>query len=201
MYSILYEIGFIFLLNPADGKIKYITLKESGTYTSLDLDLVLTDKDVSSIKISHTPFSDLITKMIINYDKHPATDAYLSRSVFYNSTARTNYDIQTKENIKEVNLDMLTDCHGGASASDTEGNSTKVKAFWDYYSNLFGDIKIVADVVIVNPDRWNIEVGDIVVIQFDINPFGSNYVFKYWIAVDIRKTLDSVKAKLVCIQG
>ena len=151
-----YEGGFIFMLNPKDQKHKYIVLKE--VINSADVNF--TTDDIEDIKISHSPFTELITKMSIQYDRHPAKDSYQKTNVYYDNSVRDKFNIQAKENIKEVKLDALVTT--GLPDTDSDGNNSFIGQFWDHYKRIFGDIKIIISAKVVNPEKFGLEVGDII---------------------------------------
>ena len=173
-----YEGGFIFRFKQGDiSQPQYIHIANSPT-----TDIVLSKHDIANINISHTPFSELITKRKISYEKHPAENRYVSTLTTEDTTnnPRTKWNIQAKENIEEVKLDMLV-----GNVGDTNmGNDDPNDSFAGYYNNIFGDIKLMVKCSIVNPAKWvdssldPIEVGDI--IEFDENnmhpetPLGHN---------------------------
>ena len=172
-----YEFGFIFKLR-ADGTGSYIHILQTSELSATQ---TFTKNDITNLKINNTPFSDLLTKMEINYEKHPAENRYLSSVTSSNSTARTNYNIQAKENIKEVNLDMNV---GTPNASgQTDGNAD----FYSYYDNIFGDIKKIINCDIVNSAKgYSLETGDIVQFsntagEMPVDPFGDNWADYYMI--------------------
>lgn len=151
-----YEGGFIFRYK-MDGTPQYIHIKDS--YSSSDVDATLTKQDVQNIVVKHTPFSELLTKMEINYEKHPAEKKYLSSSthVVAGDAVRDNWNIQTKENIKEIMLDALVDSIGSTGLDQDPSNG-----FADYYANIFGDIKLMISGDIVNVGHLGLQVGNIV---------------------------------------
>jgi len=138
------------------------------------------------------PFSELLTKMEINYEKHPAEDRYLSNVTSSNSTARTSWNIQEKENISEVDLDMNVGTPN--SSGQTDGNAD----FYSYYDNIFGDIKKIVTCDIVNPAvSYNLETGDI--IQFSntagempVEPFGDDWQ-DYYMITDLQRSPGKIK--------
>ena len=173
-----YEGGFIFRFKQGDiSQPQYIHIANSPT-----TDIVLSKYDIANINISHTPFSELITKRKISYEKHPAENRYVSTLTTEDTTnnPRTKWNIQAKENIEEVKLDMLV----GDVGDTNMGNDDPNDSFAGYYNNIFGDIKLMVKCSIVNPAKWvdssldPIEVGDI--IEFDENnmppetPLGHN---------------------------
>ena len=155
-----YEGGFIFKWK-ADGAGAYVFVAD--TYASADVDL--TGRDIGPLTVGHTPFSELITKMEINYQKHPAEKKYISNETSTNGTARTAWNIKTAENIKEINLDANVDAPWDGVTGSTNPNDD----FYSYYDNIFGDIKLAASCAIVNPAHFTIETGDTVSFS-DVQP-------------------------------
>ena len=202
-----YEGGFIFRYR-FDGTGQYIFIQDS--YGSVDTTL---DKyDINNVSVAVTPFSDLITKMDISYRKHPALDQYLTTVSSSNSTSRTNWNIQTKENIEQVNLDAYVGHSASASDIPTTPSSNPNDDFYTYYDNIFGDIKLLVSCDIVNPAKWvdsslsPIEVGS--TIAFDNNnmfpesPMGYNsasWSSQTFIITDINRGVGklSIKARQI----
>ena len=69
-----YEFCFIFKWRSGLGSYWYV----KDSYSSGDVTQTLKKDDISNLKISNTPFSELLTQMEINYEKHPAENRYLS---------------------------------------------------------------------------------------------------------------------------
>ena len=182
-----YEFGFIFKFR-ADGTGSYIHILQTS-----ELSAVQTFKkdDINNLKITNSSLGGLLTKMEINYEKHPAENRYFSSVTSSNSTARTNYNIQAKENIKEVNLDMNV---GTPNASgQTDGNAD----FYSYYDNIFGDIKKIISCDIVNSAKgYSLETGDIVQFsntarEMPVDPFGDNWA-DYYMIIDLKRSPGNV---------
>lgn len=160
-----YEGCFIFRYK-YDGSPQYIHIKNSPT-----ADYILSLYDIEEINISSSPYSELITKRTINYEKHPAESRYLKTLTVEDTTnnPRKKWNILSKENIEEVTLSMLT-AKVTKNSDDTDtnpGNDDPNDSFSAYYNNIFGDIKLIVSCVVVNPKYYPIEVGD--VIEFDEN--------------------------------
>jgi len=172
-----YEFAFIFKFRP-DGTGSYIHIKQTSELSAVQ---TLNKDDIINLKITNTSFKNLMTKMEINYARHPADSKYLETVTGTNSTARTNFNIQTKENIKKVDLDMNVGTPSTTPQSDPNND------FYSYYDNILGDIYKQVSCEIVNPNKsYNLETGDI--IQFSnstgempINPFGGNWTNYYMI--------------------
>ncbi|MFQ6610779.1 MAG: hypothetical protein ACE5D7_08285, partial [Fidelibacterota bacterium] len=163
-----YEGGFIFRFR-ADGSGQYIHIEDSPS-----TDHTLTPDDFTNLKVNLTPFSGLITKQEIEYERHPAENRYLSSTTFTNSTARTNWNIQTEEDIAKVRLDALVaNVNPGSNPNDS---------FATYYDNIFGTIKTMGSCTIVNPQFYHIEVGDIVAFSsMDVKAFADNWTGQYMV--------------------
>jgi len=183
-----YEFGFIFKFR-ADGTGSVIHVLQTSELSAAQ---TFKKEDIANLKINNMPFSQLLTKMEINYEKHPAENRYLSSVTSTNSTARTDWDIQTKENISDVNLDMNVGTPN--TSGQTDGNAD----FYSYYDNLFGDIKKIISCDIVNPAvSYNLETGDI--IQFSntagempVEPFGDNWA-DYYMITDLQRSPGKIK--------
>ena len=152
-----YEGGFIGRFK-ADGTFQYIHIKDSYGST----DATLTKSDISSVNVKPSPLSELLTKMEISYRKHPAGKDYLTDVTFTNSTARTNWNIQSKENIKQVKLDAYVGDTSSDNDIPTSATSNPNDDWATYYDNIFGDIKLIVNCTIVNPKYYDLEVGDVI---------------------------------------
>ena len=191
--QIQYEFCFIFKWRNGLGS--YWFVKDS--YSSGDVAQTLKKDDISNLKINNTPFSELLTDMRINYEKHPAEDSrYLSSQTSKDTTnnPRTAWNIQAKENIAEINLDMNVNKPGNTNPGGGDPND----GFADYYMNIFGDIKKVISCDIVNPAvSYNLETGDI--IQFSntagempVEPFGDNWA-DFFLITDLQRSVGKIK--------
>ena len=190
-----YEGGFIFKFKR--GKVaepEYIYIKDS--YSSGDINYTLTKNDINKVQVNITDFGDLVSKMNVNYDLHPSGGRYLTKKTAYSNTVRTNYNIQSKENIVDVNLDAYV------SPDVTEyDNSTAVESanpnddFFAYYHNIIGTPRIIVKGVIVNPAFYDIDTGDLV--QFsDMYPekaFGKAYTNVVFMITLLQRTAGTLK--------
>ena len=186
------EFCFIFKWR-ADGSGSYWVVKDS--YSSGDVTQTLNKNDITNLNIKMTPFSQLLTKMEINYEKHPAQGRYISSVTAEDTTnnPRTDWNIQAKENIQEINLDMNVNKPGNANPGGGDTND----GFSDYYMNIFGDVKKIISCNIVNPGKsYDLETGD--VIQFSntagempVEPFNDNWA-DYYMITDLVRGLGTV---------
>ena len=191
--QIQYEFGFIFKFRH-DGTGSYWYVKDS--YSSGNVTQTLKKDDIINLKINNTPFSELLTDMRIEYEKHPADDRYLSSLTSKDTTndPRTKFNIQSKENIQEIKLDMNVNKPGNANPGGGDTND----GFADYYMNIFGDVKKIISCDIVNPAvSYNLETGDI--IQFSntagempVEPFGDNWA-DYYMITDLQRSPGKIR--------
>jgi hypothetical protein len=182
--KIAYEGCFIFRFK-ADGSPQYIFVPDSPT-----ADKTLTKNDIKDFQVKPSNFSNLLTKMDISYEKHPAENRYLTSVSSVNSTARTNWAVDTKENIKQVKLDAYV-----APAIPTSPSANPNDDFYTYYNNIFGDIKLIVSGTIVNPEFYNLEVGDIVDFS-DMHPtkaYGEAWTGKNFMITSIGRTIGTLK--------
>ena len=182
--KIAYEGCFIFRFK-ADGSPQYIFVPDSPT-----ADKTLTKNDIKDFQVKPSNFSNLLTKMDISYEKHPAENRYLTSVSSVNSTARTNWAVETKENIKQVKLDAYV-----APAIPTSPSANPNDDFYTYYNNIFGDIKLIVSGTIVNPEFYNLEVGDIVDFS-DMHPtkaYGEAWTGKNFMITSIGRTIGTLK--------
>ena len=152
-----FEGCFIYRLKQGDStQPQYIHVKDS--YSSGEI-TTLSKNDITDVSLSHTSVSDLITKFIVNYEKHPATDEYRSQETFEVSSDRTKYNIGSLENIKTFNLDYLVE------QNDVQEQTNPNDSFINYYHNILGTPKLIISFTIVSPKYYDLEVGS--VINFD----------------------------------
>ena len=149
-----YEGGFVYTYSAA-GVLKYIFIK--NTYSSADHSM---DKnDIANINIGHTPTSDLLTDITVNFDKHPAKDTFRSQTTATDSTTRSNYNFATNEGKITINLDALVT--GIGSDIDLSSNDPN-DGFIEYYGNIRNQPRVIIRADVVNPAFFDMELGDIV---------------------------------------
>ena len=176
-----FEGNFIFRVD-CQGAYKYIdphpssNAKTSTSGGNLDF----AKAEITNIKFKITPSSDVITKMKLNYNPHPATGEWQSISTETNTNPRTRYNFgtQTNENIQELNFHILNDSTGISNWKD--------KRFAHY-----GEPRMVVSFDVLHPKYYYMEVGD--VFQFsDIgyvygkNVSGDNVGF---IVTELKRTI------------
>jgi len=176
--TLQYEGGFIFLLNQDIPK--YIFIPDSISADHADV----TKSQINNLKISHTGIGDLITKMTINYEKHPAKNEHLTTTT-YTSAERANYNFTTNENVAEVNLDALV---GAVS-----GGSNRNDSFANYYDKITGTLKLLVSCDFVDPSLGaKVEVGDFVTFDnanMATSPFGGAWTSKNFIVTSVNRKL------------
>jgi len=187
------EFAFVFKWRP-DGTPSYWAIKDS--YSSGDEVSTLTIDDISNIRISHTDFSSLITKMDIKYKMNPANENMLLSQTSEDTTTsprpRQKWNIKDKENIQEVKLKYNYERIGNTDVGSGNAND----GYADYYMNIFGDIKKVVSCVIVNASKgYALETGDIIKFDIDdIKPFGGDWNGFYMIT-DLQRSVGKINIK------
>ena len=181
-----FEGGFVSVFE-ADGDIRYIHVKNS--YSSADH--TLDKNDLSNIQYTHTPISDVVTDILVNYDPHPAKRVYRSQQTASESTIRGNYNISTAQ-VVTVNLDMLS---GGIGSDLTP--STANAGFIDYYGNLRSSPRIIMTAEVVNPAKFNMEIGDICSFSsmLPATAFNKSFSGAYFMITSISRTLGRIQAQ------
>jgi hypothetical protein len=167
------EHGFIFRYKQGDvAQPQYIFIKD--TYSSGEI-TELNKNEINNVKIQVLPYTNLVTKLIINYHKNPATDNYVEQTTAEVSGIRSTLNIQSKENIKTVNLDTLISYQG---ATIIQNGTTPNDSYANYYMNIFGEPKLLIDFGIVDPSYISLEVGSIIKFNndnmFPETPLGDN---------------------------
>jgi hypothetical protein len=147
LQQLQYEGGFIFNFRPGGGG-RYTHIVDS--YVSADVAETLTKNDIGDLNINTTRFSELLTKMEVNYNRHPAENKYIYRDTHTNSTARTNWNIQTKENIKEINLNCLGSAYSGTDlAEDVGAGETDIDVD-------DGDVFATGDIIRIDDEKMRV---------------------------------------------
>jgi hypothetical protein len=185
--KITYEFGFIFKYR-ADSTSRVIYIKQSS---ELSASQTLTNRDIKNIQVSMSGFNNVISKMIINYQKHPAIKGYVANLTSSNDEVRTKYKIQSQENTKEIKLDMNVGTPASTPQSDPNAD------FYSYYNNIIGDVKKIIKCDIVNSSKsYNLETGDIVKFEdMPVNPFGHNWNTtgsQYYMITSLNRSIGSV---------
>lgn len=166
-----YEGGFIF--RERYGVPQYIHIPDSiSTITTL------TKNDIANISISNTPLTQISTKQNIGYEKHPAEDRYMTNVTSTNSTPRTTYNIDTKENIEDVELDAYVSPTIPTTPANSGNKANRNDDHYSYYNAINGGVFLECSFDMVNPEFYDLEVGHFIV--FDNNnmypetPFGQS---------------------------
>lgn len=179
-----YNGGFIGRYN-GQGDYEYIFIPDSITANH-----TLTKEDISNINISLTPFDKVVTSMDIEYEKHPATSGYVSESNSSNSSSISAYNVDSKENKKQIKLNAL------ASAPSSSPSSNPNDDFYTYYDNILGGVKHLVNLTVVNPIYYGIDVGDFLAFSnMTIEPFGGNWSGKNFIVVSVSRKRGQLKIK------
>ena len=190
-----YEGGFIFKWR-ADGSGAYWYIKDS--YSSADATLL--DTDIDDLEWGHTPVSQLLTKMDISYNKHPADNNYVTAVSPYAATTRTDYNIQAKENIADVKLDAYVS--PAITAYDDSPNVSTASAnddFFAYYYYVSGRVVLLASFTLKTRKYFNLESGDIVLYGGNKLPYAkttANMTSIYFMITNIQRGMGSMKIEM-----
>lgn len=163
----------------------------NSAYQANDAAATITKNDIerNSFKLSQTSIDDVITKMVINNELHPAQDnEYVTSTTGVNTTKREKFAFNDKENIIEVNLDMNVGTPATTPATDHNAD------FYSFIDHLHGDIKDVVSCSINNPSKaYNLETGD--VILFSDMPYSAGadaFTNKYFMITNLVRKIGSI---------
>ena len=171
---------------------KYIYVK--NTYSSADH--ALDKNDISNVSIGHTPTSDLITDITVNFNKHPALNIYRSQATATDSTTRSNYNLSNSDGKYTFNLDYLTSGQGAdIDVSDDDPND----GFINYYGNLRLQPRVILQSTIVNPAHFDMELGDIVTFSNMIpsKAFNKSFSSRYFMVTALSRSSGKLDAEFL----
>ena len=175
-----YEGAFIARFR-ANAELQYIVIPSSPSAS-----VTLTADDIKGISISHVPFDQIVTKMNIKWNKHPAKNHHFNSVTLTNggnNTKRTRLNITNDlEGVKEVKLDAYAD-------------ASTAQRWFDYYDNLIGDLYIKISGEVVNPSYYKLEIGDQIAIAsgFPYAPFGEAWSGKVFMITSTSRMAHSMK--------
>lgn len=183
-----YEGGFIARFN-GQNEFQYIFIANSPSVNAtLDAD------DISDISVSTVDFFSLVSKMDIEYELHPAESKYNTSVTSTNSNTRTDYNIQSAENTKNIKLDAYV-----SPTIPTSASSNKNDDFYSYYNHIVGSPRTIINFTVVNPSYFGLDVGD--VINFDgqdnfdnvLMVFASSWDDFSFMITDVSRSVGSLK--------
>lgn len=183
--QVQYEGCFIFHYNVRGDGGSLIWVKDS--YSDSDVEHTFDENDYDNIERGLTDLSEISTKTIYNYQKHPANNSYLETTTFTNANRTDYFPSVTNDNIDTKNLDFITadKVNTGSAANDCIAR---------YYDNIVASPKIIIKSVITNMEKKEIEIGDIVKFNdSDITPFGKKWSDLYFMIVETRRSLNSLE--------
>lgn len=186
-----YEGGFIFrYIKGNESSPQYIYIKDSYSDSDVTYSKTIGKMDLSEISIAPDDYSALTTQMDVSYQKHPSEKGHLITTSSKNSTTRSNYNINTKENIQSIKLDAYV-----LPEIPTTPSSNPNDDFYSYYDNISGDIKININATMVNPQFFDIDVGE--TIEFsDMYPakaFGKSFDNLVFMITSVTRGIGKVK--------
>lgn len=162
-----YEGGFIFKFG-ADQGMKYIHIPDGAPTVAATLG----PDDITSPIVMTDNINDLITKMDVKYQKNPAKSEYILQQTAASAAARTQWNIQTDEDILEVKLDAYSSPAIPATPAVNPNDD-----WYSYYDNIVGDVHLVIEFNLLNPVYSYLETGDFIKLSADMSiaPFGDGY--------------------------
>ena len=192
-----YEGGFIFRFKKGNTATpQYIHIRDS--YSSSHIDYTITKNDIKSAVFNITPLTDLVTRMNINYRKHPTNKRYGLKKTASSTTARTNYNINSKENVLDINLDayvdpVITEYDGSTLVENANSNDN----FFAYYYNVLGVPRIEVTANMINPKFYNLDIGDLVDFSnmYPVKVFNQSYTNKVFMITSVDRKVGNLKFK------
>ena len=195
-----FEGGFIFRFRSHDEQPQYIYIPNGTPTADHTIDL----EDISSFDLSMTPIDKLVTKRIIKYQRSPINNKHIKEQTSEDTTnsIRSNYNIQSNENIETNKLDMLI---AGIGATNT-GTGNRNDGFANYYASINGKPKYIVGLEIVNAQSsgteyfYGMEVGDFckfsTTVLNNLSIFSGIDTTTIFIVTNITRTLGSLKVTL-----
>ena len=186
-----YEGGFIFRFRKGDlNQPEYIFIKDSYSATNL----TLSQYDLKDISINPDSFNSVITKMDINYQKHPNPDQnkYLFLQNCSNPSSKAEYVVNAKENKKEIKLDAYVYPEIPSSPSSTPNDD-----FYSYYNNINGVVRLNISSELINPKYFDINVGNTVQFtdMYPVKMFDKSFTDMVFMITSISRKVGSIKFK------
>ena len=154
-------------------------------------DHILTKQDISTFQVSDTDFRSITTKYVLNFHKHPAESGkYIQQTEVEDSTPRTLYNIQTtNDNTKTIDFDYLVD--------DVSAGSNINSSWHNYRKQLFGTVKTIIKCKVINPQFYNMDVGDIVALEdMHIKAFNVDYTDTAFMITSVQRKLGEMDIEL-----
>ena len=175
------EAGFISYIRPSNGALFYLyeNAEYRGSAPTVNGDLTTADYRNASFNTLST--SDMVWKVFHNYDKHAATNAYLTGSSTTDTTTQSAYGFNANDNVITFNNDWV---NNNTAALNT--------------LKLYKYPRVVASCEILNPAWFKLELGDIVRFTDPPSDFrfrGDDYDDYYFRITSTQLTVNSLKIK------
>ena len=178
----------------ASAGLKYIYVKDSYGSSNHSID----KNDVANVSSRHTPISELITDITVNYDRHPAKKEYRSQATDDESSIRGNYNIAANESKHTINLDFLV---AGIGSDLSPSGGTENDSFIGYLGQLSGKPRSIVTADVVNPAYFGMELGDIVDFSGSMiptSPFGKSFLAAYrYMVTGITRTSGKLSVEFI----
>jgi len=159
-----------------EARISYV----KDSYSAGDIDATLDGDYLNSVKVKHTPISQVVSKRIANYSRQTLSDGYADQNTLTN-TNRGDFNFGADENVVENSLDFLF-------------QSADVDSFLAYYDNIVGEPKLIVTAILEDPSNWNLQRGDIVQFSnMEFDPYGESWTGKYFMITQLQIGSDKFK--------
>jgi hypothetical protein len=180
---IQFEGCFIFLPRTEAVGGRWIHVENS--YIAGDVTQTFDENDYQGeLRVSTTDINEIVTKWILNGWRHPAGVGGTDQETYTNSTARTNWNIGSNENVVQYECEAIG---GGTMYASGESNANDNMAL--YYNNILGEPKIVVSFDLINMAKSDIQVGDIIKMNdSDTDPFGDTWSTIYFMVTETRRS-------------
>ena len=189
-----FEGCFLFVVTRTDPNGKYLFVYDgsNNTYSSSDVDVTLTDKDISDsgVRFSTTPTGSILSNITTRWKKNYGSGTFEHSYTHNVSATRTEYGLGSLLKKEKVDLDYLW--------KNTASDPSNLWNNWtDYYLNIRGKSKIIAEFEIVNPTIM-IDIGDIVKLNIanHSNIFGATASRVYFMVIKSTISLNTNKVTL-----
>tara|TARA_R110002020_G_scaffold434012_4_gene644154 strand:+ start:1357 stop:4437 length:3081 start_codon:yes stop_codon:yes gene_type:complete len=188
-----YEGGFIFRFRRGDiSQPEYIYIQDS--YGTSDIDFSNVNKhDLNNFEVSLDDFNSINSKLTINYEKHPSPDKgseYMTSANCSNNSTKSEYTVNTKEDVKEINLSAYV-----SPTIPTTPSSNPNDDFYTYYDNINGKVRLNVSANLINPKYYSINVGNLMTFSnmYPEKAFGRAFTDVIFMVTSITRSVGSIK--------
>jgi len=173
------EAGFISYIRPSDGKLYYLI--EDGSSKTINVNL--TTAMYRNPIFGTIPLSKMLWRVNFNYDKHPSTGAYRTSGAAQDTSTKSTYAFTDTSGVITLNNDWV---------NESEAATNLV--------NLFKYQRVTAQCEILDPNAWNLEIGDVITFSdppadFRFRDSSAAYTDYQFRIIETNRTVNSLKIK------